>query len=127
MPPSWQLDREMRLFAADHGIADPDAEFEKFKDFHLARGNTFKDWCAAWRNWVRNAKKFDRGANETKQQRQSFGERNIARAHEELDELNRRAHVVLQKMGSGISESSDRKRLPDGVPRGLERSDAFTN
>ena len=29
-----------------------------FRDHHHARGTTFKNWDAAWRTWLRNARKF---------------------------------------------------------------------
>lgn len=38
--------------------ADIKSEAEAFRDYHLARGTTFKDWDAAWRTWLGNAKKF---------------------------------------------------------------------
>lgn len=31
-----------------------------FKDFHLSKGNVFKDWDAALRTWIRNERKFSR-------------------------------------------------------------------
>lgn len=34
------------------------SEFIAFSDFHKSKGNTFKDWDAALRTWLRNAKKF---------------------------------------------------------------------
>ena len=34
-------------------------EYEKFRDYHLARGSVMKDWFAAWRTWTRNAIKFE--------------------------------------------------------------------
>ncbi len=33
-------------------------EADQFRDHHHARGTTFKDWDAAWRTWLRNARKF---------------------------------------------------------------------
>ena len=33
-------------------------EIEKFVDHHRAKGSTFSDWDAAFRNWSRNAEKF---------------------------------------------------------------------
>src|SRR5262249_61454597 len=35
--------------------------FAAFRDHHKARGSTFKDWPAAWRQWVRKAKQFNQG------------------------------------------------------------------
>ncbi|MGJ8518049.1 helix-turn-helix domain-containing protein [Carnimonas bestiolae] len=37
-------------------------QLEQFKDWHTARGSTFKDWQAAFRTWLRNAKKFAQGS-----------------------------------------------------------------
>ncbi|RRH72015.1 helix-turn-helix domain-containing protein [Falsigemmobacter faecalis] len=33
-----------------------------FRDHHLARGTTFKDWDAGWRMWLGNARRFARPA-----------------------------------------------------------------
>ena len=33
-------------------------EADQFRDYHLARGSTFKDWNAAWRTWLGNAKRY---------------------------------------------------------------------
>lgn len=33
-----------------------------FRDHHLARGTTFKDWDAGWRTWLGNARRFARPA-----------------------------------------------------------------
>jgi len=37
---------------------------ERFRDYHLAKGSTFKNWDAAWRTWLGNARSFNarRGA-----------------------------------------------------------------
>ncbi len=35
-----------------------EGELEQFKDFHTAKGTAFRDWDAAFRTWLRNAKKF---------------------------------------------------------------------
>jgi len=56
----FQLDPEMILFGNEQGV-DPIAEFDAFRDYHKSRGSTFKDWKAAWRYWVRNSKKFEKG------------------------------------------------------------------
>lgn len=41
------------------------AELEKFRNFHGARGTTFKDWQAAWRTWCDKAVEFGRsGSNQ---------------------------------------------------------------
>lgn len=35
-------------------------EFAAFTDYHRSRGSIFKDWDAALRTWLRNARKFQR-------------------------------------------------------------------
>jgi hypothetical protein len=39
-------------------MVDLGKEFAAFMDFHKSKGSTFKDWDAALRTWLRNAKKF---------------------------------------------------------------------
>jgi hypothetical protein len=39
--------------------ADAAWEWDKFRDYHRARGSRFVDWNAAWRTWLRNAVDFD--------------------------------------------------------------------
>lgn len=58
VPDGFDLTDEMRQFARQNGVADPAAEFAAFCDYHRSKGSTFKDWLAAWRTWVRNARKF---------------------------------------------------------------------
>ena len=55
--PGLLLDDDMREYAALHGV-EPEIEFESFRDHHLAKGNKFADWWAAWRNWVRNSERY---------------------------------------------------------------------
>lgn len=38
-------------------------EGEKFRDYHLAKGTTYKNWDAGWRTWIGNAIKFAGGRN----------------------------------------------------------------
>lgn len=59
----FSLDAEMIAFANERGV-DPQEEFDKFRDHHKAKGSVFKDWPAAFRTWVRNAVKFDRGGKD---------------------------------------------------------------
>lgn len=37
-----------------------DHEANQFRDYHLAKGTTYKDWNAGWRTWLGNARKFAR-------------------------------------------------------------------
>lgn len=46
--------------AAGKGMSEVQARevFEQFRDYHIAKGNKFRCWNAAWRTWVRNQAKF---------------------------------------------------------------------
>lgn len=55
----FQMNEEIREWAREKGITVRlDLEFEKFRDYHQARGTVFKDWNAALRNWLRKAQEF---------------------------------------------------------------------
>lgn len=65
IPDEWR-----DAFAADYPTLDLAAEFRKFVGWHVAKGNTYADWKAAFRNWLGNAVKFQardtaRGARPT--------------------------------------------------------------
>lgn len=47
-------DAQARNFSAQE-IHD---EAERFRDYHFARDTRFRDWDAAWRTWLGNAKRF---------------------------------------------------------------------
>ena len=60
LPEDW-VPAEMNLADAyKRGFSDKEInhEAERFRDHHLARGTAFKDWDAAWRTWLSNARKF---------------------------------------------------------------------
>ena len=59
-PDNFLLNPEMRKYAAGKNIngKEVDYQFEKFKDYHLAKGSCFADWNAAWRTWINNAVKW---------------------------------------------------------------------
>ena len=38
-----------------------DDEANRFRDYHTAKGNRFRNWDAAWRTWIGNAAKFAGG------------------------------------------------------------------
>jgi hypothetical protein len=37
-----------------------DANAEQFRNHHISKGSRFRDWDAAWRTWLGNARKFER-------------------------------------------------------------------
>jgi len=57
MPTGWHPRSEELAKARELGI-DAAHEAEQFRDHHAARGTTFRDWDAAFRTWLRNARKF---------------------------------------------------------------------
>ena len=58
-PDIFAVTDEMRTKARQkYPLADVDRETEKFLDHHRAKGNTFKDWNAAWRTWMANAQVY---------------------------------------------------------------------
>ena len=52
--PDAQISERMRAAAAERGLSDAEAEaqFAKFRDWALAKGQAYADWDAAWRNWL---------------------------------------------------------------------------
>ena len=57
MPEGFAPNENHESFALEHGV-NMAGEFEAFVDYHKSKGSTFKDWDAALRTWLRNAKKF---------------------------------------------------------------------
>jgi hypothetical protein len=60
LPTIMTLTPEMRRWAQTTFGSGPSlqAEFDKFCDYHRAKGSVFRDWDAAWRNWMRNAVRY---------------------------------------------------------------------
>lgn len=61
MPDGWQPRDDERRKASEIGV-DCDAQVEKFRDYHTAKGSRFVNWDAAFRTWLGNAKGFARHA-----------------------------------------------------------------
>jgi Helix-turn-helix domain len=75
IPPEAVIDDCHLAYAAELGIqeAEARAEFDKFKDHHLAKGSAFIDWRAAWRTWCRNSIEFaSRRGNSNGSQRPQY-------------------------------------------------------
>lgn len=59
LPEDFAVSDGMRVWAATEiPLVDVVPQTAKFRDFHTAKGSTFKDWTAAWRTWMRNAQTF---------------------------------------------------------------------
>jgi hypothetical protein len=55
-PENFPVTDDMRSWAVENKITvNLQAETVKFLSWHAARGNTFKDWLQAWRNWMLRA------------------------------------------------------------------------
>lgn len=57
-PENFIVTDQIRELAKQRGWPALDAELEAFRDFHVSRGSTFKDWEAAFRTWLRNSRRF---------------------------------------------------------------------
>lgn len=58
-PDEFDISQNLREWAEKKEIdIDLKLETEKFLDYHRAKGNSFANWDAAWKNWMRNAKSF---------------------------------------------------------------------
>lgn len=61
MAPNSSLTESMTTWAVEKSPnCDPYLEFEKFKNWHLAKGSTMKNWDAAWRTWILNSLKYSK-------------------------------------------------------------------
>jgi len=59
VPESWHpAEKTIEYFEVKFPKLRLADEIEKFVDYHRAKGSTFSDWDAAFRNWSRNAEKF---------------------------------------------------------------------
>lgn len=63
LPDDWvPSDRNIQdALSKQFSAQEIDHEADQFRDYHLARGSTFKSWDAAWRTWLGNARKFAAG------------------------------------------------------------------
>lgn len=64
LPADWQLTPDLVVWGETSAAVRLDrdviaAEADKFRDHHGAKGSRFSDWDAAFRTWLRNARKFD--------------------------------------------------------------------
>jgi len=56
-PETFIISESLSAWCNGNGFV-PDAHLDAFRDFHVAKGSRFLDWEAAFRNWLRNSKKF---------------------------------------------------------------------
>lgn len=59
-PEDFTVTDEMRLWAAENAPdVDVDEQTAIFRDHWISKGELRLDWVATWRNWIRNAKRFN--------------------------------------------------------------------
>jgi hypothetical protein len=65
IPPDLQLTQGMIEFAHECGIAPSQVphEWDRFRNHHESKGNTFARWDLAWYTWCRNAMRWTRQRN----------------------------------------------------------------
>lgn len=59
LPDDFTLNESSLAYCAKRGLNG--SEFESFKNWHSAKGSTYRDWQAAWRTWCDKAVSFGRG------------------------------------------------------------------
>lgn len=60
LPADWKPNETALAKACELGV-DVSHEADCFRDHHVSRATLLADWNAAFRNWLRNAKRFSRG------------------------------------------------------------------
>ena len=71
LPEDFDPDDTAAALAFELGVSLP-TELPKFRDYHAARGKPMKDWQAALRTWLRNAKEFAKpAAKQTESERRA--------------------------------------------------------
>jgi uncharacterized protein YdaU (DUF1376 family) len=61
IPEDWVPNDRNISDATDRGFsrAEIDHEADRFRNHHLSKQSRFRDWDAAWRTWLGNARKFE--------------------------------------------------------------------
>lgn len=59
LPDDFTLNETSLRYAKERGVNITN-ELDGFRNYHEAKGSTFKDWQAAWRTWCDNSVKFGR-------------------------------------------------------------------
>jgi hypothetical protein len=64
IPDDFKVSPRIVELAEQNGWANPHSELDAFRDHHLAHGSRMADWEAAFRTWLRNAKRFSRNSQQ---------------------------------------------------------------
>ena len=62
LPDGFTLNETSIAYANKCGVVVDD-EFKSFRNWHVAKGSTYKDWQAAWRTWCDKAVEYGRAKN----------------------------------------------------------------
>lgn len=84
-PQNFEITPHLRDWAESRGLSATTlaSETESFLDHHRAVGNTFSDWDAAWRKWMRNVQKWNGGSREAHQRVDNSAIGKVRRANAE--------------------------------------------
>lgn len=66
LPPDFVPMLTERAKSHWQALRDPEGELQQFKDYHTAKGSIMKDWQAAFRTWLGNSVKYQKGKNSGK-------------------------------------------------------------
>ena len=93
LPDGWIPSDKNVQDAIDRGFSDQEIndEADRFANFHSSKQNRFRDWDAAWRTWLGNARKFGTSKRGTSGQGSSMVAAFAAVAARSLAEERRRA------------------------------------
>ena len=71
-------------YAREHGYDGERLQnmAQAFADYNWAKGDGMKDWCAAWRTWVRNEIKFNGGRHNVRRGPATLAERALELAEQ---------------------------------------------
>lgn len=63
-PDTFEVTENLRAWALRINVAlDLREETDAMLDYHRSRGNTFANWDATWRTWIRRTAKYTKGIN----------------------------------------------------------------
>lgn len=111
--PDFKVSDRIRELAVKNGWPDPDQQVDEFVDHHLRDGSLYSDWEAAFRTWLRNAKRWGKSvpiqplqAPRKPQVKTSFPEEEKTKP-EDLKVMMAQLDEVLSKVGNGGVPTGD--------------------
>ena len=76
LPEGWVPSNRNIQDAYNRNFTDKEIrnEADRFRDYHHAKGTTFKDWDAGWRTWLGNVRRFQGGRVSQPSQSRGYGQ-----------------------------------------------------